>query len=570
MLLFMMILLAHYPAQLVVRASSQDAVANNCSSPWFHHDHRQSQSCKCSNALERIVFCSNNGISVNKIKHCFCMTVEEENHGENTGDTIVGACPYTCVNEQHWYSNGTKLNKKLCKDSWQRAGRLCSRCQPGHGPLVYSYQMNCVSCSSDIVKNSVALLLVSFVPLTVFCLGIITLRVSGARPPMSTFILVSQVMSAPQYLSLVFVPSKKNLSLIQSLNQRRIHNNCWRIFATFFGVWNLDFFRSFHPQMCLSPHMSTLQARFLEYSIALFPLVLLLVVYTSDKLYYRGNRFVFCLFRPLVSCLARIRQTIRIKTSLIDAFATFIILAIVKIGYTCLIILEPVIVVHPNGSRTIRPYVDPNISYFGPHHILYALAALFFTIILIVIPLLLLFLYPLKLFQNMLSARNWQCPTLHIFADTFQGCYKNGTNGGRDYRWFSGLHLLLRFVVILFYELASYYQLSSVFMAGSVSLYMLLLAVFQPYKKFEHFRVDMVLLFGLVMWCTAISISMLHIESYNTVSFSMHLLLLVIASAIPFIYLSAVIIHWLVITKKFLFCRRRQRALSTPLLENST
>ena len=563
----MMILLVHYPAQLVARTSSQDAVANNCSSPWFHHDHGQSQSCKCSNALERIVFCSHNDTSVTKIKPCFCMTVEE-----NTGDTIVGACPYTCENYQKWYSNGTKLNQKLCRDGWQRAGWLCSRCQSCHGPLVYSYQMNCVPCSSDIVKNSVALLLVSFVPLTVFCLGIITLRVSGARPPMSTFILVSQVMSAPQYLSLVFVPSGKSLSFIQNLNQdiKRIHDNCWRIFATFFGVWNLDFFRSFHPQMCLSPHMSTLQAKFLEYSVALFPLVLLLVVYTSDKLYYRGNRFVFYLFRPLVSCLARIRQTIRIKTSLIDAFATFIILAIVKIGYTSLIILEPVIVVYPNGSHTIRPYVDPNISYFGPHHILYALAALFFTITLIIIPLLLLFLYPLKLFQNMLSARNWQCPTLHIFADTFQGCYKNGTNGGRDYRWFSGLHLLLRFVVIFFYEVASYYQLSSVFMAGSVSLYMLLLAVFQPYKKLEHFRVDMVLLFGLVMWCTAISISILHISSYGTANFAMHLLLLVIASAIPFVYLSTIIVRWLVVAKMFLFGMRRQRALSTPLLENST
>ena len=195
--------------------------------------------------------------------------------------------------------------------------------------------------------------------------------------------------------------------------------------------------------MCLSPHMTTSQATFLEYSIALFPLVLLLVVYISDKLYYRGNRFVFCLLRPIVSCLARIRQTIRIKTSLIDAFAMFIILAIVKNDYTSLIIFEPVLVVYPDGSSTIHPYIDLNISYFGPHRILYTLAALLFTIILIVIPLLLLFLYPLKLFQNMLSARNWQCPTLHIFADTFQGCYKNGTNGGRDYRWFSGSNLFV-------------------------------------------------------------------------------------------------------------------------------
>ena len=38
---------------------------------------------------------------------------------------------------------------------------------------------------------------------------------------------------------------------------------------------------------------------------------------------------------------------------------------------------------------------------------------------------------------------------LHTFADAFQGCYKNGTNGTRDYRYFAGLCLLFRVVLLI-------------------------------------------------------------------------------------------------------------------------
>ena len=31
------------------------------------------------------------------------------------------------------------------------------------------------------------------------------------------------------------------------------HDNCWKLFATFFGPWNLDVLRVFYPLMCISP-----------------------------------------------------------------------------------------------------------------------------------------------------------------------------------------------------------------------------------------------------------------------------------------------------------------------------
>ena len=175
--------------------------------------------------------------------------------------------------------------------------------------------MNCSPCSSGVVRKSVALFLASFLPLTLMCLIIITFRISGARPPMNTFILVSQVMSAPQYLQFLLIhPSMSNT----------VHGYCWKLFTVFFGLWNLDIGRSFYPPICLSPNMSTLQAQFLEYFNALFPLAVLFAIASSVRLYDRGNRIIFLVWRPVNSCFARLRS---IQTSLIDAFATFIILS---------------------------------------------------------------------------------------------------------------------------------------------------------------------------------------------------------------------------------------------------
>ena len=427
--------------------NSQTEKTTNCSMPWFVW---KNDSCKCGNFLHGIVTCQDDQPNV-QLEHCYCMTVD--NH---TGAAVVGSCPYSCAAPFHWYPNRSQLNYYMCTDTWKRTGQLCSQCIDGHGYLIYSYIIQCIPCPPEVVSKSYVYFMASFLPLSVFCLTIITLRISVARPPLSTFVLVSQIMSAPQYLSYIFVPGhhKSYASPYVSNSQR---NMCWKLFASFFGLWNLDVFRSFYPQICLSPHMSPLQANLFEYSTALFPLVILIAVYALVNVYHcRGYRSIFCVCRPVISCLARLRQTIDIKTSLIDAFATFIILSVIKIGYTSFIILQPVYVFTPYGNYTTKAFTDPMITYFGWDHLPYALTALVLSFVLIVIPLLLLFLYPLKSFQTFLNNRQWQCTTLHIFADSFQGCYKDGTNGTRDYRWFAGLHLLLRFILVIIYDTAHY------------------------------------------------------------------------------------------------------------------
>ncbi len=97
------------------------------------------------------------------------------------------------------------------------------------------------------------------------------------------------------------------------------------------------------------------------------------------------------------------------------------------------------------------------------------------------IPLLLLQFYPTNWFQKFLGCFprvNWL--PLHAFMDIFQGCYKNGTEGTRDYRYFSGFYLMIRVLhLIPFY----YQTISNIRYIFVPLLFSYAFAVLRPYKR---------------------------------------------------------------------------------------
>ena len=74
---------------------------------------------------------------------------------------------------------------------------------------------------------------------------------------------------------------------------------------TFYGVWNLDYFRGVLPPFCISTAMSTLQVMALDYTVALFPLLLSVILYYCIELHARGCKImlvleVLCLEQAIV------------------------------------------------------------------------------------------------------------------------------------------------------------------------------------------------------------------------------------------------------------------------------
>ena len=436
--------------------------------------------CTCLRSLPSIVTCTPSSVS---IEHCHCMTVDLQ-----TNITVVGSCPFSCLTPMQWFSDPITLNFHMCGLRYHRTGQLCAQCQSGNGPLVYSYSLECVSCSSFSLKETLLFLSAAFLPLTAFCFFF---RISIARPPLSTFVLVSQVMAAPQHMQVVFTPRPH--AWTSAYVSQNTYKNCWKMFASFYGIWNLDFFRALYPPICLSPNMTNLQVAAMEYAIGLYPIALLAITYMLVRLYDRGCTTVFWACRPIHLCLARVRREFSIRSSLIDAFASFIVLSYIKIGYTTFLILQPTWIFSSNGADGLFVFIDPSVKLFRIRHLTYAVPAVVITVVFNVLPLMLLFLYPLRCFQKCLNRCHLRCRALHTFVDAFQGCYKNGTDGTRDYRWFAGVHLLMRFVIVIAYDLTRYDSQSSCIMALLCSVYLSVIAVLQPYKVTTYLKIDALL-----------------------------------------------------------------------------
>ena len=526
--------------------------------PWFIAN--SSGHCTCGTLLGGLVECQLDPHCSPPYYHislpaCYCMTSEVK---FNATVTVVGGCPYSCVIAGFWSPNLNKLNS-MCTEEWARTGHLCAKCQKGYGPPVYSYSFYCVPCTTMNSSEVVKVVAASFLPLTLFCAAVVLFRISATKPPLGTFILVSQILAAPQHMQVVQSPQTqaKDFGFAHAQLPDKLHTLCWKLFATLFGVWNLDFFHSVYPPMCLSPNMTNLQVAFLDYSIGLYPLLMVVLIYITVRLHDHGCGAVLWTCAHLHRCCAPLLWRLDIRSSLIDAFSTFVVLAYVKIGYTSVFILEPTRVYTPDGTCKVYVFADASIEYMGSEHLWYALPALIITLMFNILPLLFLFLFPLRCFQRCLHRCGLQCLVLRTFADAFQGCYKDGTDGTRDYRWFSGVHLLVRFGIVVAFEMARHHATYIILAVVVVFLHTTIVGIMQPYKTSVCFKIDMMLLLGLSCWINGILILEIERDTMNT-KFGLHLTTLMASTFIPLVYVSGLFVYWLCVVKQ---CHRRGAVL---------
>ena len=96
----------------------------------------------------------------------------------------------------------------------------------------------------------------------------------------------------------------------------------------------------------------------------------------------------------------------------------------------------------PNTNIRVL-YIDPSVIFFSQEHILYLLIAIVPCIFLVIIPALLLCVYPTRIYRQLsqlISSRKQLAIT--AFAEALHNCFKDGLNGTRDYRALAGLIIL--------------------------------------------------------------------------------------------------------------------------------
>ena len=498
--------------------------------------------CKCSSeTIHYTVQCQDDPYQLS-LHECYCMTY---NHEMN--ELHVGSCQYNC----HRITGGffiqiqvnttSQINEFMC-GIYNRQGQLCGSCVTGCAPPVYSYYPSCVNCTTS---NWGKYMAVSLLPVTAFFVFVIIFRVSATHPNLNGFILCIQIFMCPANMRML---AKELHSNKISATQRPIIQAA----TSFFGIWNLDFIRQVYTPFCLQPHTNTLQVIALDYIIAVYPLLLIVLSYLLVTLYDRNVKIIVWLWKPFVPLFIRFRRQWKIRSSLVDAFATFLLLSYVKILSVSVDLLMPVLVYDQNGKTLPRLYLfnQGDVAFFGSHHLPYACLAVFFLLTFTLLPMLLLFLYPCSCFQVCLNRTGFRCQSLHIFMDTFQGHYKDGTNGTRDLRFFSGLYLLLRVVVytstVVTYQIASYAYTTNVIVVAVVSV-----ALAQPYKNYYYNVIDASLLSLLTM----LHITLLPMVFYHsrTTEYGVSILWVILSLFFP-TYIIVLFFYWMKIWRFFTHC----------------
>ena len=516
-----------------------NTLEDNCP-PWMFKN-ETSGTCECSDIPLRAVLCDPT-IPRTSVLACYCMTF---NTGQNV--TELGRCLYGCGHKKDnvYYTlprSVSALTYYMCHQA-NRDSTLCGKCKPGYSPLAYSYDMNCMNCTG-MTYNWIKYIAAAYIPVTFFFFFVVIFRFSGTSPLLKGFISLCQGIVSPVCIRafLTVARRKKFTELIL------------RIFGAWYGIWNLDFFRTVLPPICLD--ITPLQALVLDYAIAFYPLLLVVVTYALICLHSRDVRIVVWLWRPFHKVFHSIKKDWDLEGSVVKAFATFFILSYLKIlnATTDLLVYTEKYTL-PLGEWSYRTsyalYYDASVEYFRGEHLYYGIAAILVGLFFVILPLVFLVIYPMRCFQKFLNKLKIQRQAIDIFVNCYQGYYKDGTDGTRDYRCFSITFFLIQISMFTIFTLS---RSSYVFPLGAFVMMLFMFAVlavrpykaqFKAYSTIDAFMI--LLLTGVFIMAAAGTEADTKAVRFGTLSYA----LLAAVALTPNLYLIGLIVWWIFIKKNF-------------------
>ena len=508
---------------------------------WTLPAGNDSHLCICGDSLRGIIRCNPHTLSVS-IQNGYCMT---HDHAHNT--TYATKCPYVLNHHfnQNYIAlphNVSELNSAMC-GPFNRQGRVCGRCKSGYGPAVFSANLNCYRCSGSYHGWGLYLLLELF-PVTLLFLLIVFLQFRATSGSVNCFLLLSQLAIAmyqytPQEGSYPFGQSSG--SLITTI-------------LVVYGFWNLDFFRPLVPPFCVSQNITGLHANALLYIPVIHLLLLTALAYLLIELHARNYRIIVWLWRPIHKYYVKVHRKVNPRTSIIDAFATTLILSYSRIMLASFDLLAPIGLYSPTG-KVVKyiVYFDSHLNYSSSQHIPFMLLAVTVLVLFNILPAVFLLLYPCKCFQKCLSRLRRASYLLHPFADTFQGCYKNGTNGGRDYRYYAGLYMVFRIALYISHVAVpsptSWFLIGLFFLLASLSF-----AGLRPYRNDSFNIIDSVLC-G-VATIAVFSLSMLTVGGVEKTR--LYQIVVQLAFLVPLVYITCYVLYWHIFTPLYRRVKRER------------
>ena len=427
-------------------------------------------SCQCRKAPNGTVKCNEESFAV---LNCYCASTDRERKVVHVGPCIYVFCFVSLLkwNISEYVAPNQFYQEPYCK-YLNKTGTLCGRCLPGHYPLAYTYDIySCIPCP-HVFWNWVRYITAAYLPLTLLYLVIVAMKINVVSSHLNPMVLFSQAVSFNIIVRALTPSFSLSVTLKMLFSLYGICHGTW-ISSDPFLSWNrhppYPGFGICHSCVPSPPHDN------------LLPILIVL--------YDRNYRVITIIWMPFQFFFSLFKRRWEVRASPVDAFSTFFLLSNIKFLNVSFDLLTPTRVYHLYGDTydyTYALYYSGDIEYFGREHLPYGILAIVMLCVFVILPVAILTLYPFAFFQKFLNLFPVRWYILHTFVDSFQGCYKDGTEQGtRDCRLFSVLFLICRpvYMIIFYINRMSSNSNNQQFFPLCPLLILLPLVIVQPYKQ---------------------------------------------------------------------------------------
>ena len=388
-------------------------------------------------------------------------------------------CPYGFCSYHHMDStadyhalpnNASQLDSHICGP--YRTGTACGSCANGFSVHFHSWKYTCGS--EELCDwGWLFYLLSEIVPLIILFLVIIFFNVSFTSGNVNCFVFYAQILDALATNgngTLEFEP------YIQVIRE---------VLSQLYRPLNLNFFTLEPMSFCLWKGANVLDVLLMKYFTVGFALALVLLTIL----------LVRC------QCAAKFRMFQTPNSVLIHGLSAFFVLcysqsvqaAFEILTYFCL---------YSHKFHCEHRVVNRvgYMTYLGDEHIKYVFIAAFFLVFIVIIPPLLLLIYPLvfkllgfcKLSESKLASVLWRMMPIQLI-DAFQSSFKD------EYRFFAAFYFLYRAMVLCAFAFSEivlqFYSIVQLMLILALAIH----AIFQPHKKRKHNIIDALLFTDLAI-----------------------------------------------------------------------
>lgn len=425
------------------------------------------------------------------LTHGYWIGYDDTNGSEDT--LRSGYCPRGfCVRKS---SNETEillpiesfqstLNKVIC--GIHRKGKLCGSCFNNESVYYHNDNYYCY-CNKHCEVGLLLYFVSEIIPVTVLFMAVIFFNVKFTSGALNGFIFFIQFIDTMLIDANGFISTNQLIRAFIS------------VYQFLYRTFHLNFFTLDQLSFCLWRGANTLDILAFKYVTVIYSIILVILTVLLKK-------------RGCLSCYKKQRflesSTDSMKSTMIHGFSAFLAMCYSQCAKVTLFILTPgrihSIGEHYNSSIKTVVFYHGDVRYMDRDHIKYALPALFFGITVVLVPPLLLLIYPLCykvlaiLHIEETRCINIICRVIPLenmkpVFDSFQSCFKD------KYRFFAGLYFFYRLLALLSFLLTD--SLTKFYIALEVQLILMLAlqACTYPYYRRWHNIIDILLFADLAI-----------------------------------------------------------------------